>query len=146
MPAKKKAPAKRKTVTTSRRATRKVQPTARKKAKVLQRNLVTAEGRAEKELTALARRLGIDTGEVARYVKKWNRVLDKELKTASRQIDGGIEEIRTLVRREQRTASRMLDDAVQRALGALNIPTRQEIQALTRKVAQLSRKIDRFEG
>ena len=39
----------------------------------------------------------------------------------------------------------MLDDAVQRALAALNIPSRQEVQTLTRKVAQLSRKIDRLE-
>ncbi len=34
---------------------------------------------------------------------------------------------------------------MQRALASFNIPSRQEIQALTRKVAQLSRKIDRLE-
>jgi len=37
-----------------------------------------------------------------------------------------------------------VDDAVRRTLAALNIPSRNEVQELTRRVEELSRKIDRF--
>jgi hypothetical protein len=37
---------------------------------------------------------------------------------------------------------RMASDAAQSALAAFNIPSRKEVQELTRKVDQLSRKID----
>jgi poly(hydroxyalkanoate) granule-associated protein len=77
-------------------------------------------------------------------LKEWNRRLERELHRASRQIDSGVAEVQKTVKKERRAFGRMVEDAVQRALASLNIPTRQEVQALTRKVHQLSRKVDRF--
>ncbi len=39
---------------------------------------------------------------------------------------------------------RYADEAVQGALAALNIPSRREVHELTRRVEELSRKIDGF--
>jgi poly(hydroxyalkanoate) granule-associated protein len=102
------------------------------------------ESRFEKDVRAFAARLGIDTREAAKLMREWNRRLERELHKASRQIDSGVAEVQKTVKKEQRALGRMIEDAVQRALASLNIPTRQEVQALTRKVHQLSRKVDRF--
>jgi hypothetical protein len=48
------------------------------------------------------------------------------------------------VLRERETVARAAEDAVQRALAALNIPSRQEVQELSRKVDELSRRIEAF--
>jgi polyhydroxyalkanoate synthesis regulator phasin len=37
-----------------------------------------------------------------------------------------------------------VDDAVARALAALNIPTRQEVQELSRRVERLTARVDRL--
>jgi poly(hydroxyalkanoate) granule-associated protein len=103
-----------------------------------------AKGRLERDVGAFAEKLGIDTREAARMLREWNRRFERELHRASRQIDSGVAEVQKVVRKEQRALGRMVEDAVQRALASLNIPTRQEVQALTRKVHQLSRKVDRF--
>ena len=52
--------------------------------------------------------------------------------------------LQTRARKERRALARMVDDAVQRTLAALNIPSRQEVHQLTRRVEELSRKVDRF--
>jgi poly(hydroxyalkanoate) granule-associated protein len=134
---------------TSRRPTRAGRSSARKKttrrrATAPRARTRHAEGRFEKDVRAFAERLGIDTREAARMLKEWNRRLERELQRASRQIDSGVAEAQKVVKKEQRAFGRMVDEAVQRALASLNIPTRQEVQALTRKVHQLSRKVDRF--
>jgi molybdenum-dependent DNA-binding transcriptional regulator ModE len=109
-----------------------------------QARLSGAEVRVEKEIRALARRMGIDTRQASKHVKEWNRLLDREVRKASRRIDTGLEEFDRAVKKEQRALGRMVDEAVGKALAALNIPTRREVQSLTRKVHQLSRKIDRY--
>jgi hypothetical protein len=130
---------------------RKVRSVAGKKATGFERTwtraqarLSGAEVRVEKEIRALAKRMGIDTRQASKHVKEWNRLLDREVRKASRRIDAGLDEFEKAVKKEQRSVSRIVDDAVGRALAALNIPTRREVQALTRKVHQLSRKIDRY--
>jgi poly(hydroxyalkanoate) granule-associated protein len=110
----------------------------------VQASLAEVEARLEKEVRTLADRLGIDTRQAAKHVKEWNRRLDREVQKASRQIDTGLGDLRKTVKKEQRALSGMVDDAVERALATLNIPTRREVQTLTRKVHQLSRKIDRY--
>jgi polyhydroxyalkanoate synthesis regulator phasin len=45
---------------------------------------------------------------------------------------------------EGQAVTRVVENAVQATLARLNIPSRGEIQALTRKVDELSRKIDRL--
>ena len=53
-------------------------------------------------------------------------------------------ELQKRARRDGRSLSRGVDDAVARALAALNIPTRQEVQELSRQVARLSARVDRL--
>jgi hypothetical protein len=135
----------------SRRTTRTARPSTRKKTahraaspKASRARARHVESRFEKDARAFAARLGIDTREAAKLVREWNRRLEQELHKASRQIDSGVAGVQKVVKKEQRALGRMIEDAVQRALASLNIPTRQEVQALTRKVHQLSRKVDRF--
>ena len=130
---------------------RRARPAARKKTTGLERtwtqaqaSLSDAEVRVEKEIRTLAKRLGIDTRQASKHVKEWNRRLDREVRKASSRIDAGLGELQKTVKKEQRSLNRMIEDAVQSALAALNIPTRREVQVLTRKVHQLSRKIDRY--
>ena len=46
------------------------------------------------------------------------------------------------LRREGRAWARSADHAVEHALAALNIPSRQEVDRLTRRVEELTRKLD----
>jgi polyhydroxyalkanoate synthesis regulator phasin len=61
-----------------------------------------------------------------------------------KQVEGRLAGLQSRARKERRVLTRAVEDAVQRALAALNIPTRHEVHALTRRVTELSRKIDRF--
>ena len=47
-------------------------------------------------------------------------------------------------RKERRVFTRAVENAVQRTLAALNIPSRHEVHELTRRIEELSRRIDRF--
>jgi Poly(hydroxyalcanoate) granule associated protein (phasin) len=108
------------------------------------RALSAAETQAEKEIRAFVKRSGIDTRQAAAIWKHWNARLDRESRKAARRLEAGLSGLQERVRKERRALSRMVDDAVQGAFAALNVPSRQEVKDLTRKVNQLSRKIDAF--
>jgi poly(hydroxyalkanoate) granule-associated protein len=93
---------------------------------------------------ALVRRSGVDTRQARETLAAWRHRLDRERRKAQRQVEGRLAGLQTRARRERRALVHAVDDAVQRALAALNIPTRHEVRALTRRVAELSRKVDRF--
>ncbi len=61
-----------------------------------------------------------------------------------KQVEGRLAVLQTRARKEGRVVGRAVDDAVKRTLAALNLPSRQEIHDLTRRVEELSQKIDRF--
>ena len=77
-------------------------------------------------------------------MKTWSHRLERERQKAMKQVEGRLAVLQTRAKKERRAVSRMVDEAVQRALAALNIPSRQEVQELTRRVEELSRKIDGF--
>jgi len=122
MPAKKKASRRLRAATPAREAKSRIEKTW----KDTQAALVSAETKVEKR------------------VKTWSHRLERERKKALKQVEGRLAVLQTRAKKERRAVTRMVDDAVQRTLAALNIPSRQEVQELTRRVEELSSRIDRF--
>jgi len=125
---------------TGRTAARRVE-TAWKQAL---RSLESGEKQAEKEIRAFIKKSGLDTRQASALWKRWNARLERESRRVGRQLEVGLADLQTRARKESRAFGHMVEDAVQSALAALNIPSRHEVQQLTRKVNQLSRKIDGF--
>ena len=142
MPAKKKVARRARTVrpTPIRRATQRLEKTW----KDTQAALSSAEATVEQRVKALAKRGGVDTRQAAQTLQAWRHRLERERKKAMKQVEGRLAEFQTRARKERRALSRTVDDAVRRTLAALNIPSRNEVHELTRRVEELSRKIDRF--
>lgn len=137
----------RKTIKThARRSAHK--PAARSAADVLREtwdtavsSLSSAEAEIEKQVRALVNGKGSDAADSLRQL---GERLQKERHRVGRQIETRVAALQARVKKERRTLSRVVDDAVRGALAALNIPSRHEINGLTRKVDELSRKIDGF--
>jgi hypothetical protein len=104
----------------------------------------SAEAKVEKRVRALVKRSGVDTRQARETLTTWRHRLDRERKKALKQVEGQVALLQTRARKERRVVTRMVDDAVQRTLAALNIPSRQEIHDLGRRVEELSRRIERF--
>jgi polyhydroxyalkanoate synthesis regulator phasin len=106
--------------------------------------LSSAGATVEKRVQALVRRGGVDTGQARKALVAWRHRLDRESRKAMKQVEGRLAVLQTRARKERRVVGRAVDDAVKRTLAALNIPSRQEIHDLTKRVEELSQKIDRF--
>jgi len=106
--------------------------------------LTSAEATVEKRVRALVKRSGVDTRQITQVLKQWTTRLERERKGALKQLEGRLAVFQTRARKERRALARNADGAVRRALAALNIPSRSEVHDLTRRVEELSRKIDRF--
>lgn len=103
-----------------------------------------AEATVEKQVRALVKRTGVDTRQATQALKHWTTRLERERKSALKQVEGRFAEFQARARKERRNLTRTADAAVRRALAALNIPSRNEVHELTKRVEELSRKIDRF--
>jgi len=124
---------------------------ARRTATRLQRTLKstraalsTAESNVQKRVRGLIKRTGVDTRKAAATLKEWNTRFERERKRALRRLEARISQLQERARKERRAITRRVEDTVQSALAALNIPSRHEVHELTRKVDELSRRIDRF--
>jgi hypothetical protein len=105
------------------------------------RSLSAAEAELQKQVRALMKGKGLGA-EAAESLRNLGQRLDKERRKVARQIESGVSSLQARVRKERKSAARVVDDTVKGALAALNIPSRHEINELTRKVDELSRKID----
>jgi hypothetical protein len=103
-----------------------------------------ARSRLEKTWKETRAALSSAEGTVEKRVKVWRGRLDREGRKALKQFEGRLSVLQTRARRERRAIARMVDEAVQRTLAALNIPSRQEVHELTRRVEELSRKVGGF--
>ena len=140
MPAKRK-PARRPAVATqARRARSRIEKTW----KDTQAALSSAEATVEKRVKALVKRSGVDTRQAVATLQAWRSRLERERKKALKQVEGRLAVLQTRAQEGAAALTRTVDDAVQRTLAALNIPSRHEVHELTRRVEDLSRKIDRF--
>jgi len=106
--------------------------------------LTSAEENLEKQVRVLLRKNRISTRDAATMLKDVRSLIDRERKKAVRELEGRISDLQTRLHKEREALSRMVDDAVQSTLATFNIPSRREVAELTRKVTQLSRKIDAF--
>lgn len=141
-------PARKKTV---RRARSTRPAVARRAATRLERTLkdtrkalTSAETTVEKQVRGLIKRTGVDTKKATTALRDWNARLERERKKAVKQIEGRVAEWQARAKKERRVIGRRVEEAVQNALAALNIPSRDEVHELTRKVEELSHRIERF--
>jgi poly(hydroxyalkanoate) granule-associated protein len=106
--------------------------------------LTAAEQEVEKQIRTLLERNKIGTQDAAAALKDLRTRFDKERKKAAKELEGRLGELQSRIDKERKNLGRRLDDAVHGTLVTLNIPSRKEISELTRKVEELSRKIDGF--
>jgi poly(hydroxyalkanoate) granule-associated protein len=74
------------------------------------------------------------------------RTLDTEGRKAYRRIEVRMADLQQRLGRDKAGLGRRVDETVRGTLARLNIPSRREITELTRKVEELSRKIDAFQA
>jgi poly(hydroxyalkanoate) granule-associated protein len=103
--------------------------------------LRSAEATVGKRVAALVKRSGLEPREVMRQAELWRARLDREGKKARKRVQARLVELKQRAGRDRRSLTRSVDDAVARALAALNIPSRHEIQQLSRRVEQLSQRV-----
>ena len=108
--------------------------------------LTTAEAELEKQWKTLVKRSGLSGKDAKGALNELRVRLEKERQRALKGIEAGVAGLQARVREEGAILSRKADDAMKSALVAFNIPSRQEVGELTRKVNELSRKIDAFKA
>jgi poly(hydroxyalkanoate) granule associated protein phasin len=103
------------------------------------KSLSAAEAEVEKQVRSLMK--GNDAAETLRQI---GTRLERERRKVARELETRVASLGARVQKERKSLARMVDDTVRGTLAALNIPSRHEINDLTRKVDELSRKIDGF--
>ena len=105
--------------------------------------LTAAETQVGKQVQALMKEKHLTGKDASAALRDLRKRLEKERKKASKDIGVRLGQIQERVVKEGQAIRRSSEDAVQRALGALNVPSREDIGRLTRKVEELSKKVDR---
>ena len=108
--------------------------------------LAVAEAELEKQWKALVKRSGLSGRDAKGALNELRVRLEKERQRALKGIEAGVAGLQARVKEEREILSRKADEAMKSALVAFNIPSRQEVGELTRKVNELSRKIDAFKA
>ena len=103
-----------------------------------------AEATVEKRVKAFLERSGVDTRHATETLVAWRHRLERERKKALKQVESRLTALHARAKEERRALTRTVEDAVRRTLAALDIPSRHEVQELTRRLEELSQKIDRF--
>jgi poly(hydroxyalkanoate) granule-associated protein len=105
------------------------------------RALLGADGAFAKQVAAFGRRNGLDAKRLARRADGWRSRFDREGRRARKAIEIRLGQLQQRALRDRRALARAADDAVSRTLAALNIPTRRELQQLSRRVEQLTNRV-----
>jgi poly(hydroxyalkanoate) granule-associated protein len=93
---------------------------------------------------ARTERLSRTWNDTVKRAEAWRERLGQEGRKARRTALARLADLQQRARRDGRALGRGVDDAVARALAALNIPTRQEVQELSRRVERLTARVDRL--
>ncbi|MCM2256281.1 MAG: phasin family protein [Vicinamibacteria bacterium] len=104
--------------------------------------LHNAQVEAEKQIHLLLKKNKLDAKDAAGVLDHLRARLDKERKGALKQLEAQAGKLQHRLDKERKAVSKLVDDAVRNALAAVNIPSREEVVTLSRKVDELSRKID----
>ena len=105
--------------------------------------LTAAESQVGRQVQALMKEKNLTGKDASAALRELRKRLENERKKASKDIGVRLGQIQKRVVKEGQAIRRSSEDAVQRALGALNVPSREDIGRLTRKVEELSKKVDR---
>ena len=108
------------------------------------RALRSAELTVGKRVAALVQKSGLEPREVMRQAELWRGRLDREGRKARKRIEARLVQLKQRATRDRRSLTKSVDDAVALALGALNIPTRREVQQLQRRVEELKARVERL--
>jgi poly(hydroxyalkanoate) granule-associated protein len=106
--------------------------------------LTAAEADLQRQIGLLLKRNKIGAKDAGTMLADVRALVDRERRKALKQLESRLETVQGRIRKERRAAAKMVDQAVQSALATFNIPSRHEVAELTRKVDQLSKKIDSF--
>ena len=103
-----------------------------------------AEAEAQRQIGTLLKSGRLTAREAQQSIEDLSVRLQKERKKAMRQVEDRLSDVQGRVETERKNAAKTVDEAVRAALAAFNIPSRREVSELTRKVEELSGKIDGF--
>lgn len=109
------------------------------------KSVATAEAQMEKQVRQALKKNKL-AGDAADALKELRVKLERERKKLGKEFDARLHSFQTRVKKERRNLGHLIDEAVHSTLVTLNIPSRKEVAELTRKVDELSRKIDAFKG
>jgi len=133
----------------ARRSARKAVRSARTTGEMLRETwgaavtaLTSAEEEMARQLRRMLRRNRITPADAATALAELRVRFARERVRARRRIDSGAADIAARLDHERKSVTRALDAAAHRALASFNIPSRQEVAQLTRKVDELSRRIE----
>ncbi len=101
-----------------------------------------AQVEAEKQVKLVLKRNKIGGRHADEVLKDLAKRFQKERKKAQHGLETQLHTLAGRVHKERRAAGKRLGDAVEQTLAGLNIPSRREVADLTKKVEELSRKID----
>lgn len=106
--------------------------------------ITAAESDLEAQVKAVLHRNKISTKDASAMFKDLSALVGRERKKALRDLEVRLGAIQARAVKQRKVVGAAVDDALQSALARFNLPTRTEVRELTRKVDDLSRKIDRF--
>jgi hypothetical protein len=104
--------------------------------------LSAAEAQVGRQVQAFLKENSRKSPATTATVRDLGRRLDKERKKASRNLDVRLTALQKRVAKDSQALGRSAEQAVERALGALNIPSRADVARLTHKVDELARRLD----
>jgi poly(hydroxyalkanoate) granule associated protein phasin len=106
--------------------------------------LSAAETQVGRQVQGLMKEKHLTGKDASVALRDLRKRLEKERKKAGKGLEVKLGQLQARVLKEGQALRKSSEDAVQRALGAINVPSRQEIGRLTRKVEELTRKVDRM--
>lgn len=106
--------------------------------------LTAAEREVEKQVRQLLKRKGITRKDAAALMRDLGDRADAERRKAMKDLQARLSTLQSRVEKERKVVGHAVSEAVTGALGSLNVPTRREIEELTRRVEQLGKKVDKF--
>ena len=104
--------------------------------------LSSAEREVDTQVRGLLKRNKLNPKDAQKLLDSFGKRLEKERVKTLKEMQSGVKKLQGQVQKEQKSLNRAIDDAVEQALAALNIPSRREVTTLSRRVQQLSKKID----
>jgi polyhydroxyalkanoate synthesis regulator phasin len=105
--------------------------------------LGAAEVELERQVRALMERSGVDMRRAAETLGAVRSRLERQRHKAVSEVASRLKPLQARARKERQALARAVEDRVRATLTALDIPSRRDVHQLTRRVEELSRKIDR---